>query len=72
MKFWLTEAPHVNNSPLVYVGTAGVRNVGAARENKGHLRERMKWHITTRHNQSTIRNGTLSTLRTTIGSLISD
>lgn len=54
---------------LIYLGTAGTR---LTENNLGHLRQRLIWHICTKHRPSAIRNGTLSTLRTTLGSLLND
>jgi hypothetical protein len=59
---------------LVYLGTAGVRN-NSSGINKGHLRERIKWHLCDNKNVSALctgKNPTMSTLRSTIGGLIGD
>jgi cytoplasmic iron level regulating protein YaaA (DUF328/UPF0246 family) len=52
---------------LVYLGTAGTN-----RKEKNTLRQRLKWHLDNRHNNSTICHGTLSTLRQTVGSILSN
>jgi hypothetical protein len=70
--FLPNEIPSLGEYKLVYLGTAGVRNTGANSLNRGHLRQRIEWHILTKHSSSTILNGVLSTLRTTLGCLISD
>jgi hypothetical protein len=57
----------LNNKILIYLGTAGAR---LTENNQGHLKQRLLWHICTKHRPSTINNGTLSTFRTTLGSLL--
>lgn len=52
---------------LVYLGTAGT-----GKDGKSNLFERFKWHIDQKHTESNICYGTLSTLRSGLGSLISD
>ena len=52
---------------LVYIGTAGTGKQGGA-----NLRQRLDWHVCQDHLEGCIRHGTLSTLRTGIGSLLSD
>ncbi len=56
---------------LVYLGTAGVRN-NSNGENNGHLNQRIKWHLCDNKGVSSLCSGTMSTLRRTIGALISD
>jgi len=59
---------------LVYLGTSGVRN-NSNGINRGHLRERIKWHLCDNKNITSLCNksgSTMSTLRNTIGGLISD
>lgn len=59
---------------LVYLGTAGVRN-NSSGVNNDHLRKRIKWHLCDNKNISSLCNqsgSTMSTLRNTIGGLISD
>jgi len=56
---------------LVYLGTAGVRN-NKSGENKGHLKERLSWHIVNNKNITHLCNGSMSTLRRTIGGILSD
>lgn len=53
--------------PLVYIGTAGTGKNG-----KSNLQERMCWHINQEHTKSNICHGTLSTLRLTLGALLSN
>lgn len=55
---------------LVYLGTAGVRN-NSNGVNKGHLQERLKWHLCDNKGVSALCSGTMSTFRRTIGGLIS-
>jgi hypothetical protein len=52
---------------LVYIGTAGTGKKG-----NSNLRERLNWHISQSHTTGTVCHGTLSTLRSGIGSLVSD
>ena len=52
---------------LVYIGTAGTGKKG-----NSDLKERLRWHLCQKHDQSAICHGTLSTFRTGIGSLLSD
>lgn len=52
---------------LVYIGTAGTGKNG-----NSNLNERLKWHICTKHSESAIRSGTLSTLRAGLGALLAD
>jgi len=56
---------------LVYLGTAGVRN-NKSGINKGHLEERLNWHIAKNKSKSALKSGTMSTYRRTIGALIED
>jgi hypothetical protein len=59
---------------LVYVGTAGTRN-NKNGENKGTLRQRLNWHLCKNKTKSSLCSGnspTMSTLRTTVGGLISN
>ena len=59
---------------LVYLGTAGVRN-NSSGVNNDHLRKRIKWHLCDNKNISSLctqSGSTMSTLRNTIGGLISD
>lgn len=70
----LTLLPSVNDiwlddHLLIYIGTAGTRNT---ENNQGHLRQRLQWHILANHSESSILNGTLSTFRTTLGSLLNN
>jgi hypothetical protein len=55
------------NYDLVYLGTAGTGKSG-----NSNLFERFKWHIDQKHTENNICYGTLSTLRSGLGSLISD
>jgi len=52
---------------LIYIGTTGT-----GKEGKSNLTERLKWHITQKHNESAInrKESTLSTLRTGLGALL--
>ena len=52
---------------LVYVGTAGTGKKG-----NSNLQERFHWHIYQKHNNSNVCHGTLSTLRSGLGALLSD
>ena len=54
---------------LVYIGQAGCRKTN---NNKGNLRQRIKWHINETHKFSSVKSGVLSTLRQTLGALLSD
>ena len=59
---------------LVYLGTAGTRN-NKNGINNGHLRKRLKWHLCDNKNVSALcskKKPIMSTLRSTIGGLISD
>jgi hypothetical protein len=56
---------------LVYLGTAGVRN-NKSGINKGHLEERLNWHLAKNKSKSALKSGTMSTYRRTIGALIED
>lgn len=58
---------HYLEYDLVYLGTAGT-----GRNEKSNLKERLKWHIEGSHNENSICSGFLSTLRTGIGSILSD
>lgn len=55
------------NYDLVYLGTAGTGKKG-----NSDLFERFKWHIEQKHAESNICHGTLSTLRSGLGSLLAD
>lgn len=52
---------------LVYIGTAG-----ANRKESNTLFKRLNWHLSNAHNENNICHGTLSTLRQTVGSALSD
>lgn len=52
---------------LVYVGTAGVN-----RNESSTIIKRLNWHLSNTHNKNNICNGTLSTLRQTVGATLSD
>lgn len=52
---------------LVYLGTAGIGKNGG-----GHLLQRLRWHILQQHTIPAICSGSLSTLRTGIGALLSN
>ncbi len=52
---------------LVYTGTAG-----ANRKESNTLFKRMDWHLSDKHNENNICHGTISTLRHTVGSALSD
>jgi hypothetical protein len=52
---------------LVYLGTSGTGKKG-----QSNLQERLEWHISQIHTPGSVCHGTLSTLRTGIGSVISD
>lgn len=52
---------------LVYLGTAGMGKKGG-----NDLFGRLKWHIENRHTESSVLNGTLSTLRQGLGALLSN
>jgi len=52
---------------LVYLGTAGTGKKG-----NSNLLERFKWHIEQKHTENNICHGTISTLRSGLGSLLSD
>lgn len=52
---------------LVYVGTAGVN-----RNESSTIIKRLNWHLSNSHNKNNICNGTLSTLRQTVGATLSD
>jgi len=57
----------INNKYLIYLGTAGAR---LTENNLGHIKQRLLWHICTKHRPSAITSGTLSTFRTTLGALL--
>lgn len=52
---------------LVYIGTAG-----ANRKESNTLFKRLNWHLSDKHNENNICHGTISTLRHTVGSALSD
>ena len=52
---------------LVYIGTAG-----ANRKESNTLFKRLNWHLSNTHDVNNICHGTLSTLRQTVGSALSD
>jgi hypothetical protein len=52
---------------LVYLGTAGT-----GKEGNSNLSKRFEWHINQKHIESNICHGTLSTLRSGLGALLSD
>ena len=52
---------------LVYIGTAGTGKNG-----NSNLNERLKWHLCTKHSESAVCSGTLSTLRAGLGALLAD
>lgn len=52
---------------LVYLGTTGTGKSG-----NSNLTIRLNWHINQQHSVSSVKSGTLSTLRQGIGSLLSD
>lgn len=54
---------------LVYLGTAGVRN-NSSGVNNGNLFKRLKWHINDNKSKSSLKSGTMSTFRRTIGALM--
>ncbi len=54
---------------LVYLGTAGARN-NKAGTNNGNIFQRLQWHITNNQGISALCNGTMSTFRRTLGSLL--
>jgi hypothetical protein len=56
---------------LVYTGTAGVRN-NSNGINNGNLNTRILWHLSNNNTMSSLRSGTMSTFRRTIGSLLGD
>ena len=56
---------------LVYTGTAGVRN-NSNGINNGNLNTRILWHLSGNKTVSSLRSGTMSTFRRTIGSLLAD
>jgi hypothetical protein len=60
----------LNGFDLVYVGTAGTRNTGKD-DNKSHILDRISWHIIKNRSESCLCNGTMSTFRRTVGSLLS-
>jgi len=60
-------ATKLGHNILIYIGTAGTRKTA---NNEGHLRQRLLWHINTKHRPSNVLGGTLSTFRTTLGSLL--
>jgi hypothetical protein len=52
---------------LVYIGSSGTGKQG-----KSTIYDRLKWHLTDKHTKAPICNGTLSTFRGGLGSLIAD
>lgn len=56
---------------LIYIGTAGTRNTGTG-TNNGDLMERFKWHINNNIGESSVKHGSMSTLRRTLIPLFSD
>lgn len=58
-----------HSNHLVYLGTAGV---GRGAANGAGIHARLVWHISQHHTVGNIRNGFLSTLRTTLGALLAD
>ena len=54
---------------LVYLGTAGVRN-NSKQTNNGNLKERLSWHLYKNQTDSSKKNGTISTFRTSIEALL--
>jgi hypothetical protein len=55
---------------LVYLGTAGVRN--NENGNRSTLLDRLNWHLFNAQTEKSVISGHMSTLRRTLGSLISD
>ncbi len=62
---------HINGKfhDLVYLGTAGARN-NKSGTNNGNIFQRLQWHITDNQGISALCNGTMSTFRRTLVSLL--
>ncbi len=61
---------HGDKYVLVYLGTAGVRNNKGG--NKSSLLDRLNWHLFNAQSDESVSSGHMSTLRRTLGALISD
>jgi hypothetical protein len=63
----ITKSINGVNYDLIYLGTAGTGKKG-----KSNLKERLTWHISQPHSDSSICSGILSTFKAGLGSLLAD
>ena len=63
----ITKSINGANYDLIYLGTAGTGKKG-----KSNLKERLTWHISQSHSDSSICSGILSTFKAGLGSLLAD